>query len=57
MVLWETFAPRRQILVSRWPRWLNNLGLVLLNAVLLRLVFPTAAAGIAALAASRGRGC
>jgi sterol desaturase/sphingolipid hydroxylase (fatty acid hydroxylase superfamily) len=56
MGLWETLAARRVLLVSRAKRWLNNLGLVVLDGLLLRLVFPTAAIGLAALAAERGWG-
>ena len=37
-------------------RWINNLGLVALNTVLLRLLFPAAAVGIAAFAADQGWG-
>ncbi len=56
MGLWETVAPGRQLLVSRWLRWANNLGLVVLNTVLLRIIFPFAAMGLAALAAENGWG-
>lgn len=56
MGVWETLAPRRLLAVPRALRWLNNLGLVVLNTVLLRLLFPAAAVGLAALAASRGWG-
>ncbi|MEN8175312.1 MAG: sterol desaturase family protein, partial [Pseudomonadota bacterium] len=56
MGIWETFLPRRPLAVSRALRWLNNLGLVVLNSVLLRLVFPAAAVGMAAVAADRGWG-
>ena len=40
----------------RLRRWGANLGLVLLNTALLRLVFPVAAVGLAATAADRGWG-
>ncbi len=56
MALWERRAPRRALTVSRLRRWGANLGLVLLNTALLRLVFPVAAVGLAATAASRGWG-
>jgi hypothetical protein len=36
--------------------WTANLGLVLLNTLVVRLVFPLAAVGVAALAAERGWG-
>ncbi|MGF1612357.1 MAG: sterol desaturase family protein [Gammaproteobacteria bacterium] len=53
MALWEVFAPRRALTVSKAVRWLNNLSLVALNTVLLRLLFPAAAAGMAAFAAGQ----
>ncbi len=34
-------------------RWVNNLGLVALNTVLLRLLFPAATVGMAAYAAEQ----
>lgn len=56
MALWEMAAPRRALAVSKPLRWVNNLGLVLLNTLLLRLLFPAAAVGMAALAGARGWG-
>jgi len=56
MALWEMLSPRRRLLTSKAIRWANNLGLVFLNSVLLRLVFPAAAVGMAAFAADQGRG-
>lgn len=53
---WETIAPCRQLLTSRPLHWLNNLGLVVLNSLILRLLFPTAAVGMASFANSQGWG-
>src|SRR5690242_1231823 len=53
MAGWEVIAPRRRRVISRRVRWPSNLGLALLNALLLRLVLPSAAVGIAAIAAER----
>ena len=53
---WEQLAPRRIPTVSRAIRWSNNLGLVFLNSLVLRLLFPVAAAGVAAVAHQRGWG-
>jgi len=50
MALWEVAAPRRALTQSKGRRWLNNIGLVVLNSVLLRLLFPAAAVGVAILA-------
>ena len=54
--LWEIAAPRRVLTASKAQRWTSNLGIVVLNSVLLRLAFPLAAAGMAAFAAANGWG-
>jgi len=56
MALWEAAAPRRSLNVPKWDRWRNNLGLVVVNTVLLRLLFPTAAVGMAIYAKTQGWG-
>jgi sterol desaturase/sphingolipid hydroxylase (fatty acid hydroxylase superfamily) len=56
VALWEVLAPRRALMLSRVARWTSNLGLVVLNSVVLRLLFPAAAVGVAALAEQRGWG-
>jgi sterol desaturase/sphingolipid hydroxylase (fatty acid hydroxylase superfamily) len=56
MALWEVAVPRRALSVSKAVRWVNNLGLVALNTLLLRLLFPAAAGGMAAFAAQQGWG-
>ena len=48
IALWEVAAPRRALTVSRALRWASNLGLVVLNTAVLRLLFPLAAVGLAA---------
>jgi len=53
MALWELVAPRRALTASKALRWASNLSLVALNSVLLRLLFPAAAMGMALLAAER----
>lgn len=54
--LWEMVAPRRALITPKAMRWTSNLGLVVLNAVLVRLAFPVGAAGMAAFAATNGWG-
>src|SRR3954470_9268092 len=49
------FPRRRRSFVGLW-RWPSNLGVVVLNTILLRLVFPTAAVGVALAAEARGVG-
>jgi len=56
VAIWEFAAPRRALTVSKPLRWANNLGLVVLNTVLLRLVFPLAAVGMAAFCVKNGWG-
>lgn len=53
MAIWELIAPRRALTASKALRWASNLSLVVLNSVLLRLLFPAAAVGMALLAAER----
>jgi sterol desaturase/sphingolipid hydroxylase (fatty acid hydroxylase superfamily) len=47
MALLEVLAPRRTLTQSKASRWLNNIGLVVFNTSLLRVVFPVAAVGVA----------
>ena len=56
MAIWEIIAPRRTLTVSKVLRWVNNLGLVFLNSLILRLLFPAAAVGMAAFASEQGWG-
>jgi len=56
MALWEHWRPCRTRKLSILLRWSNNLGLVFLNSILLRWLFPTAAVGVAALSAEQGWG-
>jgi sterol desaturase/sphingolipid hydroxylase (fatty acid hydroxylase superfamily) len=53
--LWEMAAPRRRD-IGRGVRWVSNLGIVIVDTIVLRLVFPAAAVGFAATAADRGWG-
>jgi sterol desaturase/sphingolipid hydroxylase (fatty acid hydroxylase superfamily) len=56
MALWELLAPRRRQGIGRLRRWPSNLGIVVLNTLLVRLAFPTAAVSVALLAESGGWG-
>jgi sterol desaturase/sphingolipid hydroxylase (fatty acid hydroxylase superfamily) len=47
MALWEFAMPRRRLRESKSTRWTNNLLLVGLNTILLRVLFPTTAVGLA----------
>lgn len=47
MALWELKAPYRKLRFSRLERWPHQLGLIVVNSLILRFIFPAAAAGIA----------
>lgn len=56
MALWEIAAPRRHRDFPRVIRWTNNLALVIVDTVILRLTFPILAVGLAVMAEDRGWG-
>ena len=56
MAAWEVLAPRRDLHASRLRRWPNNLAIVVLDTLLVRLAFPLTAVGLALLAETRGWG-
>lgn len=56
MAIWELVFPRRLLNVSKVVRWTCNIGLVFLNTMILRLIFPAAAMGVALFAAHHGWG-
>ncbi len=52
----ELLAPRRRLSIGRWRRWPGNVGIVMIDALLLRILFPTAAVGLALVAEANGWG-
>lgn len=56
MTILEMASPMRRLKAGRYPRWLSNLGLVVLNSVALRLLLPLQAVGVALVAADRDWG-
>jgi len=56
MAAWELLAPRRKLSIGRLWRWPSNIGIVLVDAALVRLLVPTAAVGAALYAAGHGIG-
>src|SRR6202165_1377062 len=56
MAAWELLAPRRDQAAGRPPRWSSNLGLVVLDTALVRILVPTTAVGIGLLVEQRGWG-
>ena len=56
MAVWEFVVPRRKQAIGRGRRWPNNLGVVVVNTLLVRIAFPTTAVGLALVAEARGFG-
>ena len=56
MAVAEAASPRRRREIPRLLRWTNNLALVLLDTLLVRLVFPVLAVGVAMAAEAQGFG-
>jgi sterol desaturase/sphingolipid hydroxylase (fatty acid hydroxylase superfamily) len=56
MAVWEFIVPRRKQAIGRGWRWPNNLGVVAANTLLVRILFPTTAVGLALLAQTGGFG-
>ncbi len=56
MAIWEVAAPRRRIEIPRLIRWTNNLGVVVVDTIVVRLTFPVVAVGLALTAQENGWG-
>jgi sterol desaturase/sphingolipid hydroxylase (fatty acid hydroxylase superfamily) len=56
VALAEILVPRRALTTRKAGRWFANIGIVVLNTIAVRLVFPAAAMGMAILAEQRGWG-
>jgi sterol desaturase/sphingolipid hydroxylase (fatty acid hydroxylase superfamily) len=54
--LWELRAPKRPQIMSKRTRWIANLGIVVINTIVARMIFAVAAVGLATIAAERGWG-
>jgi len=54
--LWELLAPARRAEIPRVLRWSNNFAMVVLDTLVLRLVFPGLAVGVASIATNNGWG-
>ena len=52
----ETLMPRRPRSLSRLARWPNNIGVVVVDTLVVKWVFPTAAVGLAFLGEEQGWG-
>lgn len=56
MAIFEFVAPRRRREIPRLLRWSNNLALVAIDTLLVRLTFPIAALGLGMIARDKGWG-
>jgi sterol desaturase/sphingolipid hydroxylase (fatty acid hydroxylase superfamily) len=56
MAVWEWIGPRRKQAIGRGRRWPNNLGVVAVDTLLVRVLLPTTAVGLALLVEARGFG-
>lgn len=56
MALYELAFPRRKLVLARGRRWVTNLGIVVLDSVLVRVLFPAAAVGAGIWAEETGTG-
>ncbi|MFT6658087.1 sterol desaturase family protein [Maritalea sp.] len=56
MAAWEFAAPRRRMEIPRLLRWSNNITIVVVDTLLVRLTFPIVAVGLALMAEQKGWG-
>jgi sterol desaturase/sphingolipid hydroxylase (fatty acid hydroxylase superfamily) len=56
MALWEHWAPKRPLSLGRSVRWPGNLGILAIDTILVRILFPSAAVGVALVCEARGWG-
>ena len=56
LMAWELLAPRRSQRLGRSTRWPSNLSIVVLDTILLRLLFPITAVGLALACETNGWG-
>ncbi len=56
IALWEIRYPRRTVTTSKKMRWLNNLTIIAINPIVLHLIFPVLAVGIAQTTQTNGWG-
>jgi hypothetical protein len=56
MALSEVLGSRRRLSLERRRRWPGNLGILIVDALVVRLLLPSAAVGAAVIAADQGLG-
>jgi len=56
MGVWELVSPRRMLRAGKSARWFANLGIMVAGTIVVRIIFPTAAVGMAVTARDHGWG-
>ena len=56
MAMWEMCTPLRKSRISKGRRRLGNFAILILNSIIVRVLFPTAAFGVAMIVDSEGWG-
>ncbi len=56
MAAWELITPRRVLGASKSVRWTHNISIAIINVLVVRVLFPSAAVGVAVFAEERGTG-
>lgn len=56
MALWDILSPKRVLVIKKSVRWLNNIALLVLNIIVVRLIFPTATIGMVIFVNEQGWG-
>lgn len=56
LTTWEFLRPRRKLRGEKLSRWFANLGILVVDALVVRAIFPAATVGMAFLADERGWG-
>lgn len=56
MAAWEILSPRRRQAIGRATRWPSNIGVVVIDTLCVRVLFPVTAVGLATVCESEGWG-
>ncbi len=56
MAAWEMISPKRKLITNKLRRWFENIAITLMNTLLIRILFPTGAVGLAFVITGKGWG-
>ncbi len=56
IAVWEFLSPKRVLTTSKVVRWISNMGIVFINTLSLRILFPVLAINVAVMAQENGWG-